>query len=254
MSNHPALFVLFVCCGFIQSQNLKGKVYDATSTIEGVTVLNKSQNSIKITDARGTFTIPAEIGDTLEIKSLFHYPKIKVLMASDFKDIAVIELQNIVNTLDEVQIKSEPTQPEFNGETYSAELKHLIREDIKRNPGLYQPQGAQYGVDFIYLIGQLAKLFKSKRPKWPKSKPITYRQFDSLFSHSSFFNTDLLTASLKIPEDKRQLFLDFCAAKQPNGELLKDEKKMALLEFLVLNSQLFLILLEAHGQTSEKQD
>ena len=71
---------------------------------------------------------------------------------------------------------------------------------------------------------------------------------DSLFSKSSFFNERLVTDNLKIPEDKVHLFYDFCEAKQISSELLKDENKMQLLEEFVLNSQLFLILLEEYGE------
>ena len=71
---------------------------------------------------------------------------------------------------------------------------------------------------------------------------------DSLFDKSSFFNKRLLAEGLNIPEDKTNLFYEFCAAKQVSSELLKDKKKMQFLEYLVLNSQLFLILLEDYGK------
>ena len=173
-----------------------------------------------------------------------------ILNQTHFKGIAVFELKKIVNELDEVEVKAEPEQPVFKEETYNFELQNLIKEDIKNNPGLYQPAGATYGVDFISLIGQLAKLFKRKKTKNGEEfyKPITYKQMDSLFQKSSFFNKHLVTKDLKIPEDKANLFYEFCSAKQLSSELLKDQNKMQLLEYLVLNSQLFLILLEEYGE------
>lgn len=78
---------------------------------------------------------------------------------------------------------------------------------------MYQSAGANYGVDFIYLIGQVAKLFKRKKSKFPEYKLLNYKQIDSLFNKSSFFNTRLVKEDLKIPEDKINLFYDFCTAK-----------------------------------------
>ena len=77
---------------------------------------------------------------------------------------------------------------------------------------------------------------------------------DSLFDKSAFFNKQLITENLKIPADKAHLFYDFCEAKQLSSALLKDEKKMQLLEQLVLNSQLFLILLEQYGEENLSTD
>jgi hypothetical protein len=77
---------------------------------------------------------------------------------------------------------------------------------------------------------------------------------DSLFDKSSFFNKQLITVNLKIPKDKTHLFYDFCEAKYISSEFLKDENKMQLLEQLVLNSQLFLILLEQYGAKTVTKD
>lgn len=241
------LFVLFTT--EINAQTLKGKVYDSISTVKNIKVFNETQNRITATNSDGDFSIIAKVNDTILFESLFYHPKVVILKPIHFEGIAVFELEKIVSELDEVEILAEPEQPVFKVETYNIELQNLIKEDIKNNPGLYQPAGAAYGVDFIYLIGQFAKLFKNKNKyKAPVYKPINYKQMDSLFSKSSFFNERLVTDNLKIPEDKVHLFYDFCEAKQISSELLKDENKMQLLEEFVLNSQLFLILLEEYGE------
>ncbi|WP_439153273.1 hypothetical protein [Winogradskyella sp.] len=250
---------LLVCLTFylsflsLNAQTLNGKIYDSKTTIKGVKVLNDTQNRVTATDAEGNFSIVAKVRDTLLFESLFHHPKVVILNASHFKAIAVFELEQIVNELDEVEIQSEPEQPVFKEETYNIELQNLIKEDIKRNPGLYQSPNATYGVDFVYLIGQIAKLFKRKNKK-PIYQPITYTQMDSLFRKSSFFTTDLITKDLKIPETRKYLFFEFCVAKQMSSELLTEKKKMELLEKLVLNSQLFLFLLEEYGTEEDTQD
>ena len=126
---------------------------------------------------------------------------------------------------------------------------------MKRNPGLYAPAGANYGVDLFALIDMVVKLFKRKdKYKAPVYKPVTYEQLDSLNRNSSFFNDRLFQDDLKIPEDKKALFLEFCSAKQISSELLKEKNKMTLLEELVVNSQLFLILLDEYGKANATKD
>ena len=250
---------LFIACifginNFVFSQTLEGKVYDSKSVVKDIKVLNKTQNRLTVTDKDGNFSIIAKVNDTISFESLFYHPKEVVLTQMHFEDINVFEIKKIVSALDEVNIKAEPEQPVFEEETYNDDLQNLIKEDIKRNPHLYQPPGATYGVDFIYLIGQVAKLFKRKRPKVPTYKALSYTQIDSLFSKSTFFNKRLVTEDLNIPEDKTKLFFDFCEAKGLSSELLQDGKKMMLLEQLVLNSQLFLILLEEYGEEKTSKD
>ncbi|MBO3117397.1 hypothetical protein J4050_11600 [Winogradskyella sp. DF17] len=233
----------------LRAQTLQGKVYDSTATIKGVKIFNKTQNTITATDDKGEFNIPAQVGDTLAFESLFHHPKVEILKPFHFQDTAVFELKKVINTLDEVEILSDSEQPLFNEETYSVELRNLIKSDIEKHPEKYQPGGPSYGVNFLAIFGLVAKLFKNKDKYTPPvHNPISYRQMDSLFSNSSFFNEKLLTESLNIPKKRQQLFLEFCSAKQLTSRLLERERKMELLEELVLNSQLFLILLEEYGK------
>ena len=250
----PLIFLMYLSFG-VKAQTLSGRVYDATTTLKNIKVRNETQNRFTVTDEKGNFKMIAKVNDTILFQSLFYHPKAVILNTTHFKDITVFELKKIVSELDEVEIKAATEQPVFEEETYNIELQNLIQEDIKNNPHLYVPQGATYGVDFFYLIGEVVKLFKNKNKyKAPKYKAITYKQMDSLFKKSDFFNKKLITQNLKIPEDKANLFYDFCAAKYISSELLKNDNKMQLLEQLVLNSQLFLILLEQYGTRNVTKD
>lgn len=218
-------------------------------------VINKTQNILTITNKDGDFSIQAKVNDTISFQSIFYHPLEVVLKQSHFDDINVFEVEEIVSELDEVEIQSEPEQPVFEEETYNTDLQNLIKEDIKRNPHLYMPEEAYYGGNLLAIIDLVAKLFKKKNKyKEPVYHPVTYKQMDSLFSESSFFNKQLVTENLKIPEDKAKLFYDFCSAKGISSELLKDENKMELLEELVVYSQLFLILLEEYGEEATAKD
>lgn len=250
------LFILIITFNCkVSAQTLSGKVYDSKSVVKDMKVLNKTQNILTVTNQDGDFSIEAKVNNTISFQSIFYHPLEVILKQSHFDDIIVFEVAEIVSELDEVKIQSEPKQPVFEEETFNQEFRNLIKEDMKRNPHLYMPEEAYYGGNLLALIDLVAKLFKKKNKyKEPIYKPITYKQMDSLFAKSSFFNKQLVTENLKISEDKVKLFFDFCSAKGISSELLKDENKMMLLEELVVNSQLFLILLEEYGEEKINKD
>ncbi|MUU76890.1 hypothetical protein [Winogradskyella endarachnes] len=244
------LLLLVLCLPFMHNaQTLNGKIYDAKGIVKNIKIYNKTQNRLTLSNANGDFSIQAEINDSISFESLFYHSKTVILKDFHFNGVAVFELDEILNQLDEVEILTEPEQPVFKEETYNNDLQNIIKEDIKNNPHLYKPAGANGAVDILAVIGLVAKLFKNKdKYVAPIYQPISYTQMDSLFNKSDFFNKDLMIKDLNIPEDKTYLFYDFCEAKQISSELLKDVNKMMLLEELVLNSQLFLILLEQYGE------
>ncbi|MDC0009539.1 carboxypeptidase-like regulatory domain-containing protein [Winogradskyella sp.] len=247
--------ILYFSFSFVlNAQKLNGKVYDAKATVNGIKIYNKTQKRLTATNQEGNFEIEAKVNDTILFESLFHHPKKIILQSYHFNEIAVFELKKLINELDEVEIIAAPEQPVFKEETYNKNLRNIIAEDIKRNPEKYQPVGATYGVDFIYLIGQIAKLFKSKKSNIKNYRPITYEQLDSLTTKSSMFNDKLLTKDLKIPIKNKYLFFEFIEAKQISSELLLEKNKIYLLDKLIINSQLFLILLEQYGNQKEIKD
>ncbi|WP_299103484.1 hypothetical protein [uncultured Winogradskyella sp.] len=250
-------FLLFLLCLPLlhNAQTLKGKVYDSKGTIKNIKVYNNTQNRLTLTNEEGDFSITAKVADSITFESLFYHKKTIVLEDIHFKGTFVFELEEILNELDEVEIKAEPEQPVFTEETYNNNLQNILKEDIKNNPHLYQPCNANGSIDILAVIGLVAKLFKNDdKYVAPVYQPITYTQMDSLFNKSDFFNKDLMTKDLKIPEDKTYLFYDFCETKQISTKLLKDENKMQLLEELVQNSQLFLILLEQYSEEALTKD
>ncbi|NRR92584.1 hypothetical protein HSX10_13505 [Winogradskyella undariae] len=238
------------------SQTLNGKVYDTKSVLKNIKVFNKTQKRVTLTNNEGDFTIEAKVNDSISFESLFYHKKTVVLKDFHLKSTSVFELKEILTELDEVEVKAEVEQPIFVEETYNLELQNIIQNDIKNNPQKYAPLGNNQGVDFVYLSRKLYDLLKSKKPKKveEEEKTITYKNFTKLIETSPFFNSQLLTKDLKIPETHKNLFLEFCAAKQLSLALLKDENKMQLLEELVVSSQLFLILLEEYGEETLQKD
>ncbi|WP_340155718.1 hypothetical protein [uncultured Winogradskyella sp.] len=235
MQKTTILLFLLVLPFINNAQTLSGKIYDEKGVVKNIKVYNKTQGRLTLTNTDGDFKIEAKVNDSILFESLFYHKKTVVLKDIHFNGVAVFELKEILNELDEVEIIAEPEQPVFKEETYNNDLQHILKEDIKNNPHLYKPANATGGVDILAVIGLVAKLFKDNdKYVAPIYQPITYTQMDSLFEKSSFFNKELMTKDLKISEDKTHLFYDFCEAKQISSELLKDENKQLKDEIEIL--------------------
>ena len=235
------------------SQTLKGKVYDSEATVKGIKITNTTKNTKTVTDDKGEFQIAASVNDSIQFESLFHHPKIIVVTQKQLEELTVFELKKKVNELDEVLLSDDPKEKPLEEKAYNEKLNEILKEDMKQNPHLYQPPGTQYGVDFVYLIGQFIKLFKKKK-KAPEFIPITYGQINTLFSTHHFFNERLLKDDLKIPEKHKYLFFEYCEARQIDSKLLKDDKRLVLLDHFVNYSNDFLELLKASDKDNPKKD
>ena len=84
--------------------DIAGKV-ESTADVENIHVINKTAKKFTITDARGVFTIPVSLNDTLSFSSVQHEPKIiivsKAIIAS--KKVTVLLVEQ-VNTLNQVTV------------------------------------------------------------------------------------------------------------------------------------------------------
>ncbi|MDO5981515.1 hypothetical protein [Flavivirga spongiicola] len=237
-------YFIFILLPFsIFSQNITGKVYDSDTTVKGIDVFNLSKKTRTYTDNYGSFTIQANMGDTLSFHSIFHNKKIIKLTKSHFNGIMVIELRKTINRLNEILIQNNIKPKAFNPSKEKAGLKEQIAKDIKSNPHLYGTS-SKYGLDVVRVIGLIGKLFK-KKGKNVSIVPISHKALDSLFSNSPFFNDELLTNNLTIPKDRKQLFFEYCETKNLDKELLKNESEIILLDSLVNYSNSFLKIIEA---------
>jgi len=244
MSKKPIFFLSFLCFTFLLSaQTLKGKVYDAESTVKGLKIYNLTQKTETQTDENGDFIIKAKVNDSIFFQSLFHHPKTIVVSEKQLNQLIVFELKKAVNELDEVLISEDPKEKPFKEEAYNTNLKNIIEEDKKNNPHLYNA-APKYGLDFVQLIGYVVKLFRKKKSQEDIFSAIKYDQLSVLFKNNSFFNDKLLANGLNIPKDYKYLFFEFCEAQQINSQLLHKDKKLELLDKLVLCSQRFLLLVE----------
>ena len=241
---------------FIYSQDIMGKVYDDDSTVKGALIINITKNDTTYTDTKGNFRLRAKTNDSLMFHSLFHHTKKIKVDAKHFKEVVVFVLDKKVNELDEVLLTDEPKEKAFNAIEYKSDLGSALAQDIKNNPHLYTPANSySSGINFIALaklIG-LNKLFKKKRKKQPLSY-INYGQLDSLFSNSRVFNDTLLLNDLKIPEEHKYLFLEYCEAQSLNNELLAVKDNLIILDSVMKFSKKFLKILNEQNSAPDSNE
>lgn len=234
---------LYLLCFFCVSQSIlaqqvTGKLYDADATVKGAKITNTNTHKQVYTNSQGDFSIAAKINDTLVFSSLFHQPTTLIVKARHFNTDIVVELKKTVNSLDEVVLTNTPKAKIADTIQLNASLQSQIKNDIKNNPHLYAKNGVPpYGIDFIQVIGLVVKLFKkNKGQPQPPIQYATYKDFDSLFRHSAFFNKTLLVNTLKIPEEQHLLFFDYCDAQKINLNLFKETNQLPLLDLLLSHS------------------
>src|SRR5690606_30588793 len=185
------LLLLFLFPAAIYSQNVQGIIYDSESKLKDIKVTNLSKRITTYSDDAGNFSLPATVNDTLVFYSLFYEQKRKVIAKDDFENKVVIELKKIINNLGEVALTDRSKSKEFDQEIYSTDIKNQISEDIKKNPHLYKPPSSG-GIDFIAIGSLIVKLFKKEKVKPEVVEPLSYNQFEELFTKDNFLNDKFL--------------------------------------------------------------
>ena len=239
MKIHYTIILLFLIPCTIVSQTVTGKVYDEDSTVKGAKIYNTTKQTLNFSNDSGSFTINTSIGDTLQVSSLFHNKKTIIIKAYHFENPIVIELKKVVNNLDEVLVYD--NQKEFNLETYNNTINNELKQDLKDNPDSYEPPPTG-NMDFVKIAELLVKLIKKKKSKKAPIPivNITQKQLDSLFSTDNYFNEQLLTIDLKVPNEYKFLFFDYCSAQNLDSKLLLKDNEFLLLNELTRYSETFL--------------
>ena len=253
MSYKVLLFLgIFILTFSGYSQNTSGKVYAGDKRVPGVLVENRTQNRSMVTTDEGDFSIAARINDSLIFSAPFMEPQIFIIEPYQLEKRWVVELNENLNELDEVRLTEAPKEKKFSQEEYTAEVNTLIQNDIKQNPQKYRPQYTSNGVDFIMLAKRFMGLFKKDPSKQQMEyAPITYEQYQELFTTSDYFDQQFLTRQLEIEPYYQNLFFEYCDAMQLKGELLLPEHQLDLLDALMKLSANFKAELENFNKESE---
>ena len=240
----PLLPVLFFLLSFsFQAQETKGKVYAEDKPLEGVLIINKTQDVMTSTNAQGDFKIAAELGDSLIFSYSFFKTQIHKIEPYQLEEIWVVELKENRNELDAVTITATNSVKEFSVEEYDKNFNFWLKKDIQENPGMYSPNPTGGGIDFI-AIGKMVWNSIKKDKKEKAEDPNRFRilklgELEAFFKKDAFFNQQLLRNQLSITGEEEPLFFDYCLSKRIDARLLQEKNQMRFLEYLLKTSSDF---------------
>ncbi|OMP29758.1 carboxypeptidase-like regulatory domain-containing protein [Mangrovimonas sp. DI 80] len=235
------MLICILSSNLASSQTLKGKVYDAETTVKGAKIININKNHFTYTDDNGDFNVEATPGDTLTFHSLFHESQQLVLKPNHFKETIVIELKKFTNTLDEIIIIDE-REKLFDSTKFQSNFIKQLETDRKNNPFKYS-NSYNPSMDFIALGKLFGKLNKRKKDI-PIIRYASYEDFYRLFSTSTYFNDNFLMKELQIPLEKKYLFLEYLSVQSIPKYLLKSNNNFLLLDALLKHGDSFSKLLQ----------
>ncbi|WP_417887716.1 hypothetical protein [Zunongwangia sp.] len=218
------------------SQNVRGYLYNSKAVIPNFPILNTRTDTYFETAKTGYFEVEAQVGDTLQFKSMAYKSYMMIVKPKDFNQEIVVELQ--INELDEVALKLYKKQ-ELNVEELDTKLSYSIQKDIENYPFYYKPSGGNILAVIDLVVGIFKK--KHKTPKQEKvSQLVTYNDFKEFFETDSFFNEAYLEDNLKIPKKYHQLFFNYLSTKYITSDLLNDKKQLEFIEKLISAKNEFL--------------
>jgi len=237
------ILLIFLVSSSIFGQNeIKGIVYDNTTTVKGARIYNETQNNIEFTNDSGNFIIEAEVGDSLVLHSLFHNKLYVTVEEYHFNEIAVFELTKFTNELDAVEIIKREDK-KFNSKETNVLNEKQISQDLIDKHYLYEPT-PNTNMNLLAIAGMIGKLFKKKN-KEPEIVYASANDLMELFEKDSFFNQKLLLNDLEIETNQQFLFFEYCSAQNIDSKLIIENKTMTLLELLLNYSKEFNKIAEA---------
>jgi len=254
------LFVLFFPLAHVLSQSvnrveIEGKVFSKNNEVESVTVFNTSSNKGTITNENGEFTIVVALNDVLEISAL-QYRKGSITITEEIlnrKSVKIHLIEN-VTTLQEVVILPYDLTGNLVVDTEEVNLVEPIPFELGNmnafelpddqytkvvNPFMNDGQ-LMYGADLDLIFGYLLNtLFKPKhKPKGEIEKDKLQEAYNK--SLEGVLGRTYIINNFNISEDKVEAFIVFVENNGIDRNLLLEQNRMQLIEFLHQHSELFL--------------
>ncbi|MEE3227272.1 MAG: carboxypeptidase-like regulatory domain-containing protein, partial [Bacteroidota bacterium] len=121
----------------VYAQRSQGKVYAEDKPLEGVLIINKTQDLMTSTNRWGDFEIAAQLGDSLIFSYSFFETQIHQVEAYQLEETWVVELQESRNELDAVTITATNKVKEFRVKEYDKNFNTWLQKDIQEHPELY---------------------------------------------------------------------------------------------------------------------
>lgn len=254
-----SLFILFFLISipiFAQvrlREVIRGQITTLNREVESITVFNKSSNKGAVTDGKGMFTIMARPSDTLVFSSVAFSSRIMELTETDFLlKVIKIELITYINELDEVIVSPNSLTGDLIKDNKNLKVTYLNpdidKTDAQRmlieNDGYSSPKNPaiqdgsiQYGMDFIAIGKMVGKSIFGQKEKKPTESGYEERIVAEIIKEK--FTYHFFHQTLQLKNDEIGLFLNFCESDIKLKELLKPDREIELIDFLIEKNKEF---------------
>jgi len=242
--NFKLLFVFAIFCISIGTSQgdertiLRGQVLYRNSYVPNENVINSTSQRATITNDNGEFNIRVKLNDEIVFTSInYQIEVVKITQQILDNNRLVVEVNEKVTQLDEVVVSPENQQKflELQNEDFkkveyetdqTTEVVNIAEDKITR--GIMQD-----GINFVNIFKALVNTKKDQSNE--DDEPLKVSEVLRLVYDDEFFVLDL-----KIPQDQIDAFLIYCDEKIPPRSLLKKDNEFELIEFLVVQSNIFL--------------
>lgn len=236
------LFLILLPLVSFCQEMVKGKILNA-SDVEGIHIFNKTLQKYTITNEKGAFEIVARVNDTLVFSALQYKLKTHVVYLEDFIRPIELQLEEKVNELDEVFIRSalsgnllvdtkniKTEQPAVTSESLKLPNAHVEKKVIEERR-LYT---ATHGGGLLS-VDMLINAISGKTKRLKKQLKLYKRSLLEDEVYSEF--KDFIAFDFEIPEDKVYDFVFFAGNDPLFDSIVKTNNIEVILAFLKTKSK-----------------
>lgn len=207
---------------------LKGKVVDQNFTLKGVEVINKTALTSTRTNELGEFSIVVHPKDSL---FFFHkdyfMTRLKITQENISQKSIIVKMILKPEELDEVVL----TTMKFDKVEFDREAITKINID-KQSRDLSSYTGVNNGT-----IRNPTQMVIPLRGGKPKEKNEVDERFKKLAT--AYCPPDFFSQNLKLNEDQKQLFLEFCDTDPKSKKLIDHPNVLSIMDFLYAKNEEF---------------
>lgn len=224
-----------------QEQYLSGHVVDTSGiALSDIHILNKSLKKGTTTNQNGNFEIVIRLGDTLEISSVQYINIHKIVKRKDIGKPIQIVMHKNNRILSDIVLMPRPlfldTTSRAQGDI---DLKLPFKNNIVKRPyidrqyDVLKPKAQFYGIGVsASFLGSFTKEYKEIKTLKIVKEEDSHR--DRLYN---YFEESFYSKTLRIPENKSILFIDYCLQKESDlNQFIETKNIYKLIERLKYHS------------------
>ena len=215
---------------------IHGKVISNNNPLKKVEVINKTAKTNTTTNDLGEFSILVKAKDSLLFFSKdYFFTRLKLTQKDIDQDNIIVNMIIKPEELNEVVITNIKFAPVHTSQQNVDDIK-LLKDatSLQKYTGVYDGTITN-GVDFARLGTGIVNLFKKEDNEPKKKTPeIDFKKLIKTSIPDDFFIKDL-----KLKQDEKELFLDFCDTDPRSLNLLNHSNILMTMDFLMLKSKEF---------------